>query len=147
MELHALDRQLAVADAHDLAVVAARGDLELVGHPRRRERVVAADLESLRQALEDAPAVVFDDARLAVEQALRAPDLPAERLDDGLVAEADAERRDARVPHEADQLLGRPAGAGGEDEVRRLEPLVELVRPLHRRPRRRARRGSARGCR
>src|SRR3954451_22205494 len=132
MELDALDRQLAVADAHDLAVVAARGDLELVGHRRRGERVVAADLESLRQSLEDAASVVLDDARLAVQQALRAADLAAERLDDSLMTEADAERRHTRVPHEPDQLLGRSAGAGGEDEVRRLELLVELVRPLNR---------------
>src|SRR3954451_25156864 len=131
MELDALDRQLAVADAHDLAVVAARGDLELVGHRRRGERVVAADLESLRQSLKDAASVVLDHARLAVQQALRAADLAAERLDDRLMTQADAERRHARVPHEADQLLGRPAGAGREDQVRRLELRVELVRPLH----------------
>src|SRR5690349_3412534 len=99
MELHALDRQVAVADAHDLAVLAARGHFELVGNRRRGQRVVTTDLESLRQPLEDAAAVVLDHARLAVEQALRAPDLAAERLDDRLMAKADAERRDARVPH------------------------------------------------
>ena len=72
MELHAFDRKLAMAHAHDLAVLGVRGDLERVGHDRRGERVVAADLEPLRQPREDAVPVVLDDARLPVEQALRA---------------------------------------------------------------------------
>ena len=42
MELHALDRQLAVPDAHDLPVVGPGRDDERVGHARRGERVVAA---------------------------------------------------------------------------------------------------------
>src|SRR5438067_13711107 len=100
MELHALDRQFAMAYAHHLAVVAACGHLELVRHARRGERVVAPDLEPLRQPAEDAAPVVLDDARLPVEKALRAADLAAEGLDDRLVAEANAERRHARRAHE-----------------------------------------------
>src|SRR3954462_4123419 len=131
MELDAFDRQLAVADAHHLAVVAPRSHLELVRDTRRRKRVVAADLEPLRQATEDAAPVVLDAARLPVEQALRAADLAAERPDHRLVAETDAESRHARVANEADEVLGRTAGAGGEDEVRGRDVPVQLLRPPH----------------
>src|SRR6266536_1765052 len=107
MELHAFDRQLAVAHAHHLAVVAPSRDLEHVRHARRRERVVATDLEVLRQPAENALAVVLDRARLAVQQALRARDLAAERLNHRLVPQAHAERRHARAAHELDELLRR----------------------------------------
>ena len=67
-----------------------------------------------------------------MQQRLRLPDLAAERLDDRLVAEADAERRDARA-EPANQLdrdagVGRAAGAGGDEQVRRLESLGLLDR-------------------
>src|SRR5581483_12412777 len=104
---------------------AGRRDLELVRNRRRRERVVAAGLEFLRQPGEDPASVVTDRARLAVQQVLRLADLAAERLDDRLVAEADAERRHARS-EAADDLdrrarVARTAGAGGDDEVRGFE--------------------------
>ncbi len=105
MELHALDPVHAVPDAHHLAVLGPRRDDELGGDVERRERVVATRLDLLRQARVHALAVVTDDARLAVQERLRAPDLPAERLDDRLVAEADAERRDARAER-ADEVDG-----------------------------------------
>ena len=118
MELDAFDRQLAVADAHHLAVGRPGGDLELVRDLDRGERVVAAGLEVLRHPGEDALAVVLDERRLAVQERLRGPDLAAERLDDRLVAEADAERRHPR-PEPADQLdrdarVLRTAGTGGD---------------------------------
>jgi hypothetical protein len=60
-------------------------------------------------------------ARLAVHELARRADLAAERLDDRLVPEADAERRDPRgqPAHDLDRRagVGRPPGAGGEDEV------------------------------
>src|SRR3954447_9485631 len=131
MELDAFDRQLAVADAHHLAVVAPRSDLELVRDTRRGERVVAPDLQPLWEIAEHAAPVVLDAARLPVEQALSAADLAAERPDHRLVAEADAKGRNARVAQEADEVIGRTAGAGGEDEVRRLDVPVQLLRPPH----------------
>ena len=139
MELHADDRQLAVAHGHHLAVVGVGGRLELVGQPRRRERVVAARVERLGQAGEEAGAVVAHRARLAVQQLARVADLAAERLDDRLVAEADAERR-RRRREPADDLDRRagvrgPAGTGGDDELRRREPFRvvrgDLVVPQH----------------
>src|SRR5712691_867845 len=132
MELHALDRQRLVPHGHDLAVLGPRRDLELFGNRGRGQGVVPPDLELLRQPLEYAASVVLDDARFSMQEPPRAADLPAERLDDRLVPETDAERRHTRVADEPDELLGRTARAGGEDEVRRLEPRVQLVRPAHR---------------
>ena len=71
MELHALDRQLAVTHAHHLAVRRVRGHGELGGNVGRGERVVAPDLDLVRQPRVDAEAVVRDRARLAVQQRLR----------------------------------------------------------------------------
>ena len=56
MELHAVDAKLAVAHRHHLAVGGGGRHLEDVRHRGRRERVVAARRESLRQAREDARA-------------------------------------------------------------------------------------------
>src|SRR5258708_30749665 len=119
MELHAFDRQRAMPDSHDFTIVRTRGDLELIRDGRRRERVVAPDLERLRQAGKDAAPVVLDEARLPVQQPLRRRDLATERLDDRLMPEADTERRHARVAYQPDQLLRRTARPGGGDEMRR----------------------------
>src|SRR6185295_1831736 len=91
MELDADDRELTMADGHDLTVVGRRADLELVGNARRGEGVVAPPLQRLGQARKESPAVVRNLARLPVHEPPRLPDLAAEGLDDGLVAEADAE--------------------------------------------------------
>ena len=113
-----------MAHRHHLAVVRVRGRLELVGNARRGERVVAAGVERLRQAGEEAGAVVADGARLAVQELARVADLAAEDLDDRLVAEADAERR-RRRREPADDLLrrarvARPAGTGGDRRAARV---------------------------
>ena len=71
VELHAVDRELAVAHGHHLAVGGGRGDLEAVRDRRRGERVVAARREVLRQAGEQAAPVVVDGGRLAVDERLR----------------------------------------------------------------------------
>src|SRR5581483_2402794 len=100
---------------------------ELVREPGRRERVVAARVERLGQPVEEAAAVVVDGRRLAVQELLRVADLAAERLDDRLVAEADAERRDPRREPsdrlDRDARVRRPAGTGRDDELRRRELL------------------------
>ena len=70
MELDAVDRKLAVSHGHHLAVVGRRGDLQRIGNPDRRERVVPPTLERMRQPVEKAPAVVMDRAGLAVDQPL-----------------------------------------------------------------------------
>ena len=60
MVLDGLDRKLAVTHSHDFAVVAAGGNLEAIGQGGgvNSEGVVAHCLEVLRNALEDAFAVV-----------------------------------------------------------------------------------------
>src|SRR6266511_3890198 len=84
-------------------------------------------------------AVVADRRGLAVDERLRRPDLPAEGLDDRLMAEADAERRNA-CGEPADDLGGRsrvrgPSRPRRDHELGRAEPLrlvgVELVVSAH----------------
>src|SRR5205823_3481438 len=95
VELEPVHRQLAVAHGHHLALVTRRRDLESIGDAGRGERVVAAGVEGGRETGEEPAAVVVHRARLAVDEAPREADLAAEGLDDRLVAEADAEGRDA----------------------------------------------------
>ena len=73
------------------------GHLEAVGNRVGvdDERVVPRGLEHLGQVLEHAAPVVVDRRRLAVHDLGRAHDPPAEDLADALVAEADAEDRQA----------------------------------------------------
>ena len=96
VELDAVDGKLAVPHGHDLSVRGRRGHVQLVRDRRRRQRVVAAGLELDREPAEEPEPVVADGRRLAVDELARQADLSAERLDDRLVPEADAERRRAR---------------------------------------------------
>ena len=77
---------------------------------------------------------MVDQAGLAVEEASRRADLAAERLDDGLVTEADAEcrrRRSETADHvERGARLLRPAGARRDHEVRRAHRLGLVRRNL-----------------
>ena len=93
MKLHALDVELAVAQAHDLALGGPRADLEARRERRALddERVVARRLEGAGEPREEAAAVVQDGRGLAVHQAPGADDAAAEGLPDGLVPEAHAE--------------------------------------------------------
>ena len=93
MELHALDRELAMAQAHHQPVFRFGGHLEHVGHgvALHDERVVARRGERARQTGEHAHAVVPDLRGLAVHHARRAHDVAAVELADALQAEADAE--------------------------------------------------------
>src|SRR5206468_8483163 len=62
MELHALDRQRAMADSHDLAILGPCGDLEIARtrFAFDRERMVAGCIVRRRQAAEHAPARMVD---------------------------------------------------------------------------------------
>src|SRR6185312_5464410 len=96
MELHAVDRQLAVSQAHDQAVVGLGGDLEATRKrgPLDDQRVITRGREAGRDVLENALAAVADLAEFAMHRDRPADDLAAEGLPDGLVAEADAEDGD-----------------------------------------------------
>ena len=105
VELHALGRQLAVADGHHRVAVGGRA-LELgrqvgVDH----QRVVAPGRERRGQALEDRAPVVLDLGRLAVHR-LAAHHPAAEGLGHRLVAQAHAEHRGAALGEAPDRLGG-----------------------------------------
>ena len=144
-----------MAHGHHLSVGGRGGNLEPVRDARDRERVVAARGQLGREAGEDAAPVVRDRRRLAVDELPRRPDLTAEGLGKRLVAQADAEGGDAggESSQDLDRRAGgrRAAGTGGDDEVRRAEPLrpvrVDRVVPPDDDVARRARRTGARGCR
>src|SRR5438309_289425 len=94
--------------------------------------MIASGYERVREAGEHAPAVVMNLGHLAVKQARRPHDAPAEPLADGLMAEADPEERESsREPLDD---LGRQAGLGGatgprgDDDCFRIEGLDLLQR-------------------
>src|SRR5690606_18910153 len=85
MELHPLEFEAAVANAHDGSVSDRRSDLQLRRQARglEGERVIAADLESLRQPFEDAHAQVLNGTRLAVHDLRGADDTSPQGLSQG----------------------------------------------------------------
>src|SRR5690606_31792742 len=96
VKLHAFDLQMPVPDAHDLAVGRARRNDEVGRHALaiRGERMIAPDLERVRNPAVERLAVVLDERGLAVHERARADDLAAEVLDDALVPQANAEHRE-----------------------------------------------------
>ena len=116
MELHADDRQLAVAHRHHLAVVRVRGRLELVGQARRRERVVAARVERLRQPGEEAAcrrAARGSPCRAAARARSR-PRRRTPRRSPGARGRRRASGSSARAADDLDRdaCVGGPAGTG-----------------------------------
>jgi hypothetical protein len=120
VELDSVHGQLAVANGHDLAIRSRRGDLELVGHARRGERVVAARLELVGQPRKSPRRRARRSSPCRGRAAARA-DLAAERLDDRLVAEADAERRHAGEPLDDLDASPAPLGRPGPGETTRCD--------------------------
>src|SRR5215211_5915845 len=96
VELEPLRRQLPMADAHD-DLAQGRAELEL---PRELwvddEGVIAPRPKRALQATQDSLSVVLDRGVLAVHR-LAADRAPAERLDQRLMAQADAQRGNARL--------------------------------------------------
>ena len=133
MELHALDRELAVAQAHHQPVLGLGGDLEHVGHrvAGDDERVVARRGERVRQPGEHAGVRVADLRRLAVHHVRRAHDRAAVQLADALQAEAHAEHGDAPLAEVPDRGVREPgvgrAARAGRDEHRVGPERVHLV--------------------
>jgi 2,4-dienoyl-CoA reductase-like NADH-dependent reductase (Old Yellow Enzyme family) len=112
VELDALGRQAAMADAHEHAA-AAGGGLEDVGQRLGvdHERVVAPDGERARQPGEDRAPVVLDHGRLAVHR-LVADDRAAEGLRHRLVAQAHTERGHAGLGEPARDRQADPGLVG-----------------------------------
>ena len=118
VELHAVDGQFAVAQAHQF--VAVLGPRRGLKHSRQRivdhQAVVARGGERRRQPGEHAATIMADAAGLAVHQPAGALDHAAESLTDRLVAQAHAQQRHARGggggdQGQADARLGRRARA------------------------------------
>ena len=123
MELDAVDRQLAVAHGHHLAVRRRRRDLEHVrdrasprasGSGRPRSPPAGRRRARARRGA--------TGARLPVHELARLADLAAEGLDDRLVAEADAERRHAGASRRTISTVA-PASPGrpGPGEITRCD--------------------------
>src|SRR6267142_156574 len=119
MKLHAMNRPRAVAQPHDVGVLArARGHFELGWQPFlcHDQRVVPRGDERSGNAAEEAAAVVLDRRRLAVHRDAGAHDLAAEYGADRLMAQAHAQnrRRVAELPNDAHRhaRLLRPARPG-----------------------------------
>src|SRR6185503_12075026 len=111
VELHRFERQPCMTQRHDHPVVAPSRYGE-IGRQRclvDHQRVIARRLGRIRDAREDALAVVTHERRLAVTRLRRANHARAERDGGTLQAEADAERRDAalgRLAHERRRAAG-----------------------------------------
>src|SRR5712692_4146118 len=141
VELDALDGEMTMAQAHDLAVLSSRGDLEDGGETlvEHHQRVVARGIEVLLEPREHPAAIVMDAGGLAVHLLARARDGAPERLADGLVPETDAENRRGRVEAsdqtERDARAVRIARPRGDDDALGLESLDvfdgDLVVPGH----------------
>jgi len=120
MELDAVDRQVAVAEAHHRGVVGGGVDHQILGNVGDDQRVIARRREGRGQALEQPGAVMRDRAGLAMHQPA-AHHLPAEMLANRLMTEADAEQGLLQIGAggdeiEADPGLVRRARAGGDQE-------------------------------
>ena len=92
MELHALDGQALVFDAHDFAIVGPRGNVEHLraGFALDHQRVVARHTVGRRQLRKYACPGVGDLRSLAVHQRFGMHDATTEGLPDGLMAQAHA---------------------------------------------------------
>src|SRR6267378_2601339 len=111
MELHTLNREILMSQAHDDAgsvfVRSPCADFQiawqiLLGDD---QRMVAGRGHRRGQAAKDGLAIVLDLTGFAVHQVLRAHHLPAEGRADGLVSEADSEQRHISLAREmADQF-------------------------------------------
>ena len=102
-----------------------RGDLERRGHSLRDgvKRVVAADLDFFRQALENSFAAMAHHRRLAMHRIRQHAELAAKCLDDALQTQANSEHRNAclrRVLHELRyaEVFGATGTRRDQDHVR-----------------------------
>src|SRR5688572_31149943 len=125
VKLNALERQTAVAKAHDLIPVCPGGHLEIPlveGPGPHDQRVVPRGGERAGNPREEAAAVVVDPVGLSVHQLRGAFDGAAVPVGDALVAQADAQGRDSLLREPGDDFtagtrLAWGAWAGRDDQV------------------------------
>src|SRR5260370_20791413 len=97
MKLHAVHRQPAMCDTHDETIPGFGGHVEVARQAVAidHQRMIPRRVEWRIDAAKNAGAAVLDFRQLAVHRHRRPPDLAAESLADPLMAETDAENRDA----------------------------------------------------
>src|SRR6185503_4925124 len=146
VELHRFERQPCMTQRHDHPVVAPSRYGE-IGRQRclvDHQRVVPSRLGRIRDAREDALAIVAHERGLPMSRLGRTHDARAERDRGALQAEANAERRDAtlgRLTHQCGRAAGglRTSRARRDDEPiwpcvdRRLEARVVRAHHIHHR--------------
>src|SRR5258708_28017002 len=96
VERHALHGELAVAHAHDLAVLGFCGDLEAAGQGPApdRQRMVTRRHERARQSAKHAEAEMADRRGFSVDDSARMHDLAPESLAHRLRTKSHAQSRD-----------------------------------------------------
>ena len=128
MELHTLDGELAVAEAHDdaraISIAGPGADFEigrqaLFGDD---ERVIASCGQRGGNSAKNGLAVVFDQAGLAVHQCFCAYDVAAKSRADGLMTEADSEQGNfaGEMANQIDAdagVLGRAGTGRNQDTI------------------------------
>ncbi len=159
MELHAVERFAAMFDGHDLAI--SIGGIAPGGHSEHfgervgldDQAVITGRLKWIHDSIEQRAVVVMNLIDFAVHQAPRADDLAAERLADGLMAQAYSQDRqlagELADAFHRDAGFGRgtrsgrddqPVGLTGEDLVDRdlivavdadIERGIDFPQPLH----------------
>src|SRR5947209_486462 len=134
MELHALDTQCAVAQAHNFAILrgSRHGKAGRYGCALDHEGVIARRDEVIRDLGEHAGTVMPYERRLAVHDRTCAHDLCAKSLPDGLVPETNPQ--DGYLSGETADQGKRDAGfvrrtrAWGQDDMGRLHLLDRIER-------------------
>src|ERR1700687_5217953 len=137
MELHALNREILMSQAHDdscsVFVRSPGADFEIVGQAvfGDDQRVIAGRGHRRGQAAKDGLAIVLNLTGLAVHQVLRAHHLASEGCADGLVSEADSQQRHVALAparkmtdqFDADAGFLRGAGSGRKHDAFRVHLL------------------------
>src|SRR5208283_97313 len=134
MELHALDRKLLVPHAHYFSIFTFTGDLKTARQTGALDgqRMIACNGQWALQAGKHAQPAMRDLGKLSVHHPRRTYDAATECLANCLVAKTYAEDRnragEAFDQRHANASLGRRAGAGRNNDLRRLPGLDLLQR-------------------
>src|SRR4029077_17440555 len=98
MKLHAMHGQTAVRDTHNETILGFGSHVEFAREARAidHQRMIPRRLKRRIDAAKNAGAAMLDFRQFAMNRQRRPHNLAAERLADCLMAETDAEDRDAR---------------------------------------------------
>ena len=127
MKLYAVDRQVFMAQRHDLSVLCPCCNFEACGQRGRidDQGVVACGIERRRQSGKEALPTVMDRAYLSMHGTRATHDSSAQTLGDGLMAETDAQDRNqplhARDERQANACILRGARPGADYNVGRTQ--------------------------